>query len=108
VVALRVVLVVQNGERNVGAEAVEDVMKVGDYALVVAVPEEWEGSGETDQDRLAYVGHVGRVEDITDDYALVIFPWDEGFTLQRNIELTALRCVGMPTLRLSFTDGVVG
>lgn len=88
---------------------------VGDYVRVARIPDPWEGAGEEEEDRLAYVGHVGvvvEVEDWTNNtghtalttgptndictgICLVRFPLedDETSTHQRNIEAEALEIV---------------
>jgi hypothetical protein len=84
-------------------------MKVGDYALIVKVPDAWEGAGEDPEDREALLGHVGLVVEVPDpnqeyfgldDCVLLRFPWlnSEGVTGQRNVEITALEVVSSPAL----------
>ena len=91
-------------------------INVGDYVRVSRIPDPWEGAGEEEEDRLAYIGHVGvvvEVDDWTNDdhleatvttgpnndpcsgVCLVRFPIedDENYTHQRNIEAEALEIV---------------
>lgn len=77
--------------------------KVGDYVEVVRAPDSWEGSGESEEDRQAFIGHVGRVGEVVaevdDDFMLYIIFNDyfasEG-TAGRNIEGKSLKLVSRP------------
>ena len=75
---------------------------IGSYVEVVQAPDPWESSGESDEDRSAFIGHIGLVvEGPTgcdgDDLYLIRFPsHKEEATGQRNIERSALRLVSSP------------
>lgn len=93
---------------NVEASAVnEDIEEVqlGDYVLVVGQPDEWESSGEEDEDIRAWVGQVGIVVEIDPDLqqCLCRFPSfdNENETGQRNIEWEALTIVSRPAAKLT-------
>lgn len=105
--------------------------QVGDYVMVVNVPDPWEGSGEEDSDREAFVGHIGVVNEINYDYrdlaadkpdcgyfdhCHIRFPGidrcypaevlEDHETLrcvygERNIEMSALRLVSRPAKPLT-------
>lgn len=72
-------------------------MNVGDYVKVIAIPDSWEGAGESDSDRESLLGHVGViVEAAVEDLVLVRFPsahWFDSEAGQRNIETSALEIV---------------
>jgi hypothetical protein len=77
---------------------------LGDYVRVDSVPDAWEGSGESEEDRRSLVGHVGLVVEVAPGWegcegmALVRFPlaFTERRTGQRNIEFEALVVVSSP------------
>jgi len=88
----------------------DEELKVGDYVKVIAIPGPWESSGESDEDRESYVGHVGVIlervlgdDDPEFDFCYVSFPltdwevWDErDRSHQRNIERSCLEKVSTP------------
>ncbi len=89
--------------------------RLGDYVQVIATPDPWESSGETDSDRAAYVWHVGVVvegpvnlDDGMPATYLLRFPDSRRErTGQRNIEETVLTFVSRPRdeLPLACIDG---
>jgi hypothetical protein len=93
-------------------------LQVGDYVRVDKVPGPWEGSGESESDRQALVGHVGVVvecavggvgDDVTTEWAFVRFPYRgrtnifSNLAVARNIELGALTFISRPSRRLPAT-----
>lgn len=84
--------------------------QIGDYVQVVRVPDPWDGSGESEEDRRSYVDHVGIVAELEEDFLkdeqgnpidmlLVRFPCsvhDWEYTTQRNIESTSVRLISRP------------
>lgn len=77
------------------------VFPFGCYVKVIRTPDPWESSGESDDDRADYVGHVGLVVEGPDGQEnplyLVRFPSHKAEAAgQRNIERSALGFVSDP------------
>lgn len=76
-------------------------MRVGSYVKVISTPESWEGAGESDSDRLAFVGHIGIVVEAPsdkDDVVFVRFPTYHHYdkTGNRNFEQECLEVISEP------------
>jgi hypothetical protein len=78
-------------------------MKVGDYVLIIKPPSYWEGAGEYDEDLIKYVGHVGRIIEVTDiDGPMMVVKFVPSIFCvgQRYVEKDSLLLVSSPARQL--------
>lgn len=81
-------------------------MNVGCYVCVSVVPDAWEGSGESLEERMNLVGHIGVVLELDEQFAFVRFPRttediDDGpIVYERNFERHCLSVLSSPVTTL--------